>query len=70
VYLGVHLAFFYFFFKKNEYGFEAAAFILFTGVIVSYHLIASYFPELLQIFNKSLLAKFCWAMDVDPDFRF
>ncbi|TKY67911.1 DNA topoisomerase 1 [Spatholobus suberectus] len=23
-----------------------------------------------KIFNKSLLAKFCWAMDVDPDFRF
>lgn len=23
-----------------------------------------------QIFNKSLLAKFAWAMDVDPDFRF
>lgn len=25
---------------------------------------------ILQIFNKSLLAKFAWAMDVDPDFRF
>ncbi|KAI3954190.1 hypothetical protein MKW98_018014 [Papaver atlanticum] len=24
----------------------------------------------LQIFNKSLLAKFAWAMDVDPSFRF
>lgn len=24
----------------------------------------------LQIFNKSLLAKFTWAMDVDPGFRF
>ena len=24
----------------------------------------------LQIFNKSLLAKFAWAMDVDPEFRF
>ncbi|GFP86880.1 DNA topoisomerase 1 [Phtheirospermum japonicum] len=23
-----------------------------------------------KIFNKSLLAKFAWAMDVDPDFRF
>ncbi|XP_074556414.1 DNA topoisomerase 1 beta-like [Curcuma longa] len=23
-----------------------------------------------RIFNKSLLAKFAWAMDVDPDFRF
>ncbi|KAL2329285.1 hypothetical protein Fmac_022712 [Flemingia macrophylla] len=23
-----------------------------------------------KVFNKSLLAKFCWAMDVDPDFRF
>lgn len=23
-----------------------------------------------QIFNKSLLAKFAWAMDVDPVFRF
>lgn len=33
-------------------------------------LILSYLPEMLQIFNKSLLAKFCWAMDVDPDFRF
>jgi len=37
----------------------------------SYDLIAFFFfPELLQIFNKSLLAKFSWAMDVDPDFRF
>lgn len=25
---------------------------------------------LVQIFNKSLLAKFAWAMDVDPAFRF
>lgn len=24
----------------------------------------------MQIFNKSLLAKFAWAMDVDPSFRF
>jgi DNA topoisomerase-1 len=23
-----------------------------------------------KIFNKSLLAKFGWAMDVDPEFRF
>lgn len=23
-----------------------------------------------KIFNKSLLAKFAWAMDVDPEFRF
>jgi len=23
-----------------------------------------------QMFTKSLLAKFAWAMDVDPDFRF
>jgi C-terminal topoisomerase domain len=24
----------------------------------------------LQIFNKSLLAKFAWAMDVEPSYRF
>lgn len=29
-----------------------------------------YFFFFLQIFNKSLLAKFTWAMDVDPGFRF
>lgn len=23
-----------------------------------------------KIFNKSLLAKFAWAMDVEPDYRF
>lgn len=23
-----------------------------------------------QIFNKSLLAKFAWSMDVEPEFRF
>jgi DNA topoisomerase-1 len=23
-----------------------------------------------KIFNKSLLAKFAWAMEVEPDFRF
>ncbi|KAG6536399.1 hypothetical protein ZIOFF_001453 [Zingiber officinale] len=28
------------------------------------------YPWFFQIFNKSLLAKFAWAMDVDPNFRF
>jgi len=23
-----------------------------------------------KVFNKSLLTKFLWAMDVEPDFRF
>ena len=54
----------------TKYGFEVIAFILCIGVIVSYWLIASYISQTSQIFNKSLLAKFAWAMDVDPDFRF
>ena len=54
----------------TQYGFEVIAFILCIGVIVSYWLIASYISQTSQIFNKSLLAKFAWAMDVDPDFRF
>ena len=67
--LGVHVAFLI----KKELSMvlkQLHSIILFEGVIFYYHLIASYVPELLQIFNKSLLAKFCWAMDVDPDFRF
>ena len=36
--------------------------------IIELRFISYYFAS--QIFNKSLLAKFAWAMDVDPDFRF
>lgn len=34
------------------------------------YFLSYFFFFLWQIFNKSLLAKFAWAMDVDPEFRF
>lgn len=45
--------------------------LLFCAIMVTIlNQVVSNHMLILQIFNKSLLAKFAWAMDVDPQFRF